>query len=84
MPSLTSLLAASAALFTAVRSHTVLTYPGWRGDNLRTTGYVENNTDFPIPEGALSVNYDKDGNVTFPYGMQWVYPCEWKALPDRQ
>jgi hypothetical protein len=32
-------------------AHTVLTYPGWRGDNLIT-------------------------NETFPYGMQWMYPCE--------
>ncbi|PMD14306.1 hypothetical protein NA56DRAFT_610696 [Hyaloscypha hepaticicola] len=31
-------------------AHTVLTYPGWRGDNLVT-------------------------NDTFPYGMQWMYPC---------
>jgi len=33
-----------------VEAHTVLTYPGWRGDNLIT-------------------------NDTFPYGMQWMYPC---------
>ncbi|KAL7788200.1 hypothetical protein V8C37DRAFT_240995 [Trichoderma ceciliae] len=31
-------------------AHTVIVYPGWRGDNLIT-------------------------NETFPYGMQWVYPC---------
>jgi len=31
-------------------SHTVITYPGWRGNNLLT-------------------------NATFPYGMQWMYPC---------
>ena len=35
-----------------VDAHTVLTYPGWRGDNLVT-------------------------NDTFPYGMQWMYPCEY-------
>lgn len=33
-----------------VAAHTVLTYPGWRGNNLHD-------------------------NVTFPYGMQWMYPC---------
>ncbi|ESZ99415.1 hypothetical protein SBOR_0177 [Sclerotinia borealis F-4128] len=33
-----------------VQAHTVITYPGWRGDNLVT-------------------------NDTFPYGMQWMYPC---------
>lgn len=35
-------------------AHTVITYPGWRGDNLIT-------------------------NDTFPYGMQWMYPCEYPA-----
>ncbi|KAI9832028.1 MAG: hypothetical protein M1819_004572 [Sarea resinae] len=33
-----------------VSAHTIITYPGWRGDNLHT-------------------------NATFPYGMQWMYPC---------
>ncbi|KAG9241848.1 hypothetical protein BJ878DRAFT_544825 [Calycina marina] len=37
-------------LAVAVDAHIVLTYPGWRGDNLIT-------------------------NDTFPYGMQWMYPC---------
>ncbi|KAH6608801.1 hypothetical protein Trco_002147 [Trichoderma cornu-damae] len=31
-------------------AHTVIVYPGWRGNNLVT-------------------------NDTFPYGMQWMYPC---------
>lgn len=35
-----------------VEAHTIITYPGWRGDNLIT-------------------------NETFPYGMQWMYPCEY-------
>lgn len=48
MFSSTLLAVASAALASA---HTVITYPGWRGDNLIT-------------------------NETFPYGMQWMYPCE--------
>jgi hypothetical protein len=39
---------AFAALTSA---HIVITYPGWRGNNL-----IE--------------------NATFPYGMQWMYPCE--------
>ncbi|KAK0628315.1 hypothetical protein B0T17DRAFT_614250 [Bombardia bombarda] len=38
---------ATAAL---VSAHTVITYPGWRGNNLIT-------------------------NATWPYGMQWMYPC---------
>lgn len=36
---------------TLTSAHTVITYPGWRGDNLIT-------------------------NDTFPYGMQWMYPCK--------
>jgi hypothetical protein len=38
-------------LVLSVIAHTVITYPGWRGDNLVT-------------------------NETWPYGMQWVYPCK--------
>ncbi|KAK3363230.1 hypothetical protein B0T25DRAFT_33089 [Lasiosphaeria hispida] len=37
----------SAAVASA---HTIITYPGWRGNNLIT-------------------------NETWPYGMQWMYPC---------
>lgn len=37
-----------------VSAHTVMVYPGWRGDNLIT-------------------------NATFPYGMQWMYPCKYTA-----
>ncbi|KAK4144946.1 uncharacterized protein C8A04DRAFT_10975 [Dichotomopilus funicola] len=47
MLSSTLLTVASAALASA---HTVITYPGWRGNSLIT-------------------------NSTFPYGMQWMYPC---------
>ncbi|KAH7342422.1 hypothetical protein BKA65DRAFT_291569 [Rhexocercosporidium sp. MPI-PUGE-AT-0058] len=47
-----TILAAIATIssFALVNAHTVITYPGWRGDNLIT-------------------------NDTFPYGMQWMYPC---------
>lgn len=47
MLSSTFVFLASAALSAA---HTVITYPGWRANNLIT-------------------------NATFPYGMQWMYPC---------
>ncbi|KYK58821.1 uncharacterized protein DCS_05839 [Drechmeria coniospora] len=40
----------SLALVAVAAAHSVLTYPGWRGNNLIT-------------------------NETFPYGMQWIYPC---------
>jgi hypothetical protein len=52
--SLTALIA-TAVLSAEVLAHTVITYPGWRGDNLIT-------------------------NDTFPYGMQWMYPCEYFFL----
>ena len=32
-------------------AHIVISYPGWRGNNLIT-------------------------NATYPYGMQWTFPCE--------
>jgi hypothetical protein len=49
--SILPVIAVLAALLAVGDAHTVLTYPGWRGDNLIT-------------------------NDTFPYGMQWMYPCE--------
>jgi hypothetical protein len=39
------------AVATIATAHTVISYPGWRGDNLIT-------------------------NETWPYGMQWIYPCQ--------
>ena len=46
-----SVVVAVILLIVRVKAHTVITLPGWRGDNLIT-------------------------NETFPYGMQWTYPCE--------
>src|SRR5271156_2942287 len=51
-PQILSLIALCTSL---VSAHTIMTYPGWRGDNLVT-------------------------NDTFPYGMQWMYPCEYTSL----
>jgi hypothetical protein len=56
MLSTTLIFLASAALSTA---HTVITYPGWRGNNLIT-------------------------NDTFPYGMQWMYPCGGMGLTQNR
>ncbi|MCJ1466710.1 hypothetical protein MMC07_005330 [Pseudocyphellaria aurata] len=63
-----------AAFSSMVSSHTVITYPGWRGDNLHTTGNV---TDEDFPSGAgLGVGLGKgENNLTYPFGMQWIYPC---------
>jgi hypothetical protein len=52
---LLSVIAVGLVLLGLGNAHTVLTYPGWRGDNLVT-------------------------NDTFPYGMQWMYPCEYFSL----
>ena len=43
-------LLVALALAAIASAHTVITYPGSRGNNLIT-------------------------NDTFPYGMQWMYPC---------
>jgi len=40
----------AVAMVTAASAHIVMSYPGWRGNNLIT-------------------------NETYPYGMQWEYPC---------
>lgn len=63
-PSLVAVATCLVALSSLVSSHTVITYPGWRGDNLLKTGDVE-------AEQGLGVG----SNDTYPYGMQWIYPC---------
>lgn len=54
------------------RAHTVITYPGWRGNNLHTTGELpQNNPD------TVGIDYNNStGEYEFPYGMQWMYPCK--------
>jgi hypothetical protein len=52
------------------QAHTVITYPGYRGNNLHTNGTVEQ-------ANGLGVAYDvKNGSYIFPYGMEWIYPCK--------
>ncbi|OQE12071.1 hypothetical protein PENVUL_c001G08299 [Penicillium vulpinum] len=51
------------------QAHTVITYPGYRGNNLHTNGTVEQ-------ADGLGVAYDaKNGSLIYPYGMEWIYPC---------
>lgn len=50
-----------------VSAHTVITYPGWRGNNLHSNGTVEETS-------GLGTYGDKDAYL-WPYGMQWMYPC---------
>lgn len=56
-------------------AHTVIVYPGWRGNNIHTNG-TASPTDPSIIPGSLGINYD-NGTLGFPYGMQWMYPCEY-------
>ncbi|KAL4988460.1 hypothetical protein BDW68DRAFT_159133 [Aspergillus falconensis] len=52
-----------------VDAHTVIVYPGYRGNNLHTTGTVEG-TD------GLGAAWSSDNDtIVYPYGMQWAYPC---------
>lgn len=52
-----------------VNAHTVIVYPGYRGNNLHTTGTVEN-------DHGLGASYNSDNkSIDYPYGMQWIYPC---------
>lgn len=51
------------------QAHTVITYPGYRGNNLHTNGTVED-------ANGLGIAYDsKNGSYAYPYGMEWIYPC---------
>lgn len=62
-------------LTTIVHAHTVITYPGWRGNNIHTNG---TEPDGAIIPGSLGITFD-NGTVGFPYGMQWMYPCKSSA-----
>ncbi|KAL8954176.1 MAG: hypothetical protein Q9222_000060 [Ikaeria aurantiellina] len=53
-----------SSLFSFVSSHTVITYPGWRGNNLHSPGDV-------AEQNGLGAG----DNGSYPYGMQWIYPC---------
>lgn len=74
-------VASWASLATA---HTVIVYPGWRGNNIHTNGTVSD-TDPSIKPGSIGIN-SENGTYGFPYGMQWMYPCTFRIdvskLPD--
>jgi len=68
-----SLVLALAACWSYVAAHLVITYPGWRGNNLITSGLEP---DGSVPADGLGVFYDnKTESLEYPYGMQWIYPC---------
>lgn len=61
---------AIVASVSLTQAHTVITYPGWRGNNLHTNGTLpEDNPD------SLGIDFD-NGTASFPWGQQWIYPCK--------
>ena len=50
---------------TLITTHTVITYPGWRGNNLLPTNITAEKSR------GLGVGPDN----TFSFGAQWIYPC---------
>ncbi|KAK4982458.1 hypothetical protein LTR66_009262 [Elasticomyces elasticus] len=69
MLSLISLLVVAATVRLAA-AHTVISYPGYRGNNL-----VSNGTVPALNPNSIGIDYSPNGTVSFPYGMQWMYPC---------
>ncbi|KAF7193322.1 Uncharacterized protein HII31_05301 [Pseudocercospora fuligena] len=62
---------AVVALSGLARAHTVITYPGWRGNNLHTNGTAPQFN----PE-TVGIDYNQDNDTWgYPFGMQWMYPC---------
>jgi hypothetical protein len=68
---LQQLLLRFAALFAMLcmgtaHGHTIITYPGYRGNNLHTNGFISDSN-------GLGVGYDKEnGSLFYPYGMEWT------------
>lgn len=75
LPTAPPLLSAATCLLLAliplVSSHTVITYPGQRGNNLHTYGNVSDTNGL----GETTLN-ESNPNGLYPYGMQWMYPCK--------
>ncbi|KAI1324841.1 hypothetical protein F5Y16DRAFT_401967 [Xylariaceae sp. FL0255] len=63
----TTVAIALAVVISVIRAHVVVTYPGWRGDNLQLSGTVEGTNGAGV--GISS------GELVYPYGMQFIYPC---------
>lgn len=51
-----------------VHAHTVISYPGYRGNNLHMNGTVEE-------ANGLGAAWYNDSYI-FPYGQMWNYPCK--------
>ena len=68
--SLSSTVFSLLSILALVSAHTVITYPGWRGDNLHSNGTVEDT------DGLGTFAVDSNQDYLYPYGMQWMYPCK--------
>ncbi|CAI6341143.1 unnamed protein product [Periconia digitata] len=68
-----SFLCLVASWTSLISAHTVIVYPGWRGNNIWTNGTVSPRDD-NIKPGSLGITWE-NGSYAFPYGMQWMYPC---------
>lgn len=68
LPSVSLSLALLSIFTSLAHSHIVITYPGWRGNNLHTNGTVEESD-------GLGTAYGNASGAIWPYGMQWNYPC---------
>jgi hypothetical protein len=62
------------ATWSLASAHTVIVYPGWRGNNIITNG-TSGPTDPSIVPGSIGINRVNESAYGFPYGMQWMYPC---------
>jgi hypothetical protein len=79
----TAYILALAACWSNVAAHLVITYPGWRGNNLKNSGNVPEGS-LNIPDNGLGVSYSNTSQeLVYPYGMQWIYPCKKPKPPCR-
>ncbi|KAE8349075.1 hypothetical protein BDV28DRAFT_141996, partial [Aspergillus coremiiformis] len=57
-------------------AHTVIVYPGYRGNNLFTTGTIADANGLGVAINPNSTANATDNNsLIYPYGQQWIYPC---------
>jgi hypothetical protein len=73
-----SVFLAFLATISIAQAHTVITYPGWRGNNLHSNGTLPE--DNP---GSLGIDFSDNGTAAFPWGQQWIYPCERRLSHSR-
>ena len=67
------------ASWSLASAHTVIVYPKWRGNNIISNG-TKSEEDKTILPGSIGINYLENGTKTFPWGMQWMYPCTLRSI----